>query len=162
MNVVLREANDGDAPAVAEVLIASRQRFLPYAPMAHSPMDVRTWVSDTLIPSGRVTVACAPGAVVGVLVTSQADGAAWIDQLYLLPGVVGQGIGSLLLRHGLAGLGRPVRLSTFQANVRAHRFYERHGFRAIAFSDGSTNEEQCPDVLFELAADASGVGWPSA
>jgi putative addiction module component (TIGR02574 family) len=44
-----------------------------------------------------------------------------------------------------------VRLYTFQANTRARSFWERHGFKAIAYSDGSTNEERCPDVLYELA-----------
>jgi hypothetical protein len=38
------------------------------------------------------------------------------------------------------------------ANAGARRFYERHGFSAIEFTDGSANEERCPDVLFELAA----------
>jgi hypothetical protein len=31
----------------------------------------------------------------------------------------------------------------------ARRFYERHGYIAVAFSDGSGNEERCPDVLYE-------------
>lgn len=39
-----------------------------------------------------------------------------------------------------------------QANVRARRFYERYGFRAIRLSDGRANEEHCPDVLYESAA----------
>jgi GNAT superfamily N-acetyltransferase len=152
MKLVLREALKSDASAVAEVLIASRHAFIPYAPMAHSASEVRTWVESSLIPSGSVTVACTSEAVVGVLATSQANGIAWIDQLYLLPGFVGKGLGALLLEHGLKSLARPVRLYTFKANAGARRFYEKHGFRAIAFSDGSTNEEKCPDVLFELTA----------
>lgn len=153
MKLVLREASSDDAPAVAEVLIASRREFMPYAPMVHRPPEVLTWVEGSLIPARGVTVACVPETVVGCLVTSQDDeGIGWIDQLYVLPGFVGRGVGSLLLKHGLAGLARPVRLYTFQANVGARRFYERHGFRAIAFSEGSRNEEKCPDVLLELAA----------
>jgi hypothetical protein len=35
MEVVLRAAWDGDAPAVAETIISSRATFIPYAPMAH-------------------------------------------------------------------------------------------------------------------------------
>jgi ribosomal protein S18 acetylase RimI-like enzyme len=152
MEAVLRVASEEDASAVAEVLISSRQAFIPYAPMVHSPLEVRQWVKHTLIPTRRVTVACISKAVVGVLATSEAEGTAWIDQLYVLPGYVGQGIGASLLRHGLASLSRPIRLYTFQANAGARRFYEKHGFSAIEFTDGSTNEEQCPDVLFELAA----------
>jgi hypothetical protein len=46
----------------------------------------------------------------------------------------------------------PVRLYVFQANIRARQFYERHGFSAIDFGDGSLNEERCPDVLYEWRA----------
>ena len=151
MQVVLRSAVDSDAPAVADVLISSRRTFIPYAPMAQSPSEVRQWVKRTLIPSRGVTVACASEEVVGVLATSEAEGIGWIDQLYVLPGFVGQGIGARLLKHGLASLVRPVRLYTFQANAGARRFYDKHGFKAIEFTDGSTNEERCPDVLLELA-----------
>ena len=43
----------------------------------------------------------------------------------------------------------PIRLYTFQCNEAARHFYEHHGFRAIAYSDGSGNEEKCPDILYE-------------
>jgi GNAT superfamily N-acetyltransferase len=83
-----------------------------------------------------------------------ADRLSWIDQMYLDPTHVGRGIGALLLAHALATLPRPIRLYTFQRNEGARRFYERHGFRAVEFSDGSGNEERCPDVLFELSVEA--------
>jgi ribosomal protein S18 acetylase RimI-like enzyme len=54
-----------------------------------------------------------------------------------------------LLEQAKALLGSPIRLYTFQANQGARRFYERHGFRAVAFGDGSNSEERCPDVLYE-------------
>lgn len=152
MSTTLRAAVAEDSPRVAAVLLASRQAFLPYAPLAHTDTEVRQWVRDVLIPAGNVTVACAGGAVVGVLATVREPGVSWIDQLYVLPGHTGQGIGSALLAHALASLEPPVRLYTFQANVRARSFYERHGFRAIAFSDGKANEERCPDVLYELGS----------
>ena len=34
-------------------------------------------------------------------------------------------------------------------NTDARRFYERHGFTAVASSDGSDNEEREPDVRYE-------------
>ena len=73
----------------------------------------------------------------------------WIDQLYLLPGWVGHGIGTRLLELARRELPSPIRLYTFQCNDRARRFYERRGFEAISFGDGSGNEEKCPDVLYE-------------
>jgi GNAT superfamily N-acetyltransferase len=66
------------------------------------------------------------------------------------PRVLGKGIGSVLLAHAIGTLARPIRLYTFQQNVGARRFYERHGFLAIEFTEGEDNEEKCPDVLYEL------------
>lgn len=67
------------------------------------------------------------------------------------PALVGCGIGSRLLSHALRDVCKPVRLYTFQANLPARRFYERHHFRAVQFGDGQDNEERCPDALYERA-----------
>jgi RimJ/RimL family protein N-acetyltransferase len=163
-DVVLRAATAADATAVADVYLASRRTFLPFAPLAHDEADVRAWIRDVLVPGG-VVLAVAGVEIVGLLGTAHdADGVGWIDQLYLAPGFTGSGIGRRLLEHALAELPRPVRLHTFQANAGARRFYARHGFVPIAFGDGSDNEERVPDVLYELAggASASGPGAESA
>lgn len=153
-DVTLRSVWLDDASNVADVLIDSRRAYQPFAPSAHPPDDVRAWVRRHLIPECNVTVADAGGTIIGVLATAQRDGAAWIEQLFVLPGWTGRGIGGRLLDHAHDGLPRPIRLWTFQANAGARRFYERHGYRAIAFTDGRENEERCPDVLYELAAGA--------
>jgi GNAT superfamily N-acetyltransferase len=155
MSVALRTATAEDAPRVAEVLLSSRKAFLPYACSARSDAEVQQWVREALIPAGGVTVACSGAAVVGVLATARESSVSWVNQLYIAPNHVGQGIGSRLLGHALASLALPVRLYTFQANTRARSFYERHGFKAVAFGDGSANEEHCPDVLYELASSAN-------
>ena len=41
----------------------------------------------------------------------------------------------------------------FQANTHARRFYERHGFKAIRFTDGHDNEERARDVRDRWARD---------
>ena len=148
----LRAATANDGAAVARVLIDARRELMPFAPSAHPDEETRCWVRDTLIPSGGVTVAAMDGAVAGVLALSAPAGAAWIDQLSVHPTQVARGIGKRLLAHALATLPRPVQLHTFQANHHARAFYERHGFSAVAFSDGAGNEEGCPDVLYRLQA----------
>ena len=150
MNLVLRDARRGDSERVADVYLKSRRTFLDYAAMAHSEAEVRRWVATKLIPSGGVTVAIVDDQIMGMLATSRKESVSWIDQLYLLPGVVGRGIGSRLLELAMAALPAPIRLYTFQQNSGSRRFYERHGFRAIAFGDGSGIEERCPDVLYEF------------
>jgi GNAT superfamily N-acetyltransferase len=69
-----------------------------------------------------------------------------VDQLYVAPELVGQGIGSVLV--DLAKDLRPggLALWTFQTNLRAQAFYRRHGFQEVRRTDGSANEERLPDV----------------
>ncbi len=149
MEITLRPALPTDAEAVTDVYLASRRVFVGFAPLAHGDPEVRQWITGQMIPSGGVTVAAQGDLIVGFLAVSCEDGVGWIDQLYLAPEFVGGGIGSRLLAQAKANLRSPIRLYTFQANVGARRFYERHGFHAIAFSDGLDNEEKCPDVLYE-------------
>jgi GNAT superfamily N-acetyltransferase len=156
-NPMLRPASSSDAHAVAELLLGSRRTFLPYAPIAHPDADVHRWVGEQLIPGGAVTVWEQNSRIVGVLATSQGETASWVDQLYVLPGFEGRGIGAVLLQHAHERLTYPIRLYTFQQNVRARSFYERHGYNAVAFSDGQNNEERCPDVLYECTQRAAGA-----
>src|SRR6185436_16069159 len=118
--------------------------FLSFAPLAHSDAEVRQWIADVLIPSGRVTVVTSLDEPIGMMALSHDGRIDWIDQLYLHPSAVGRGIGSQLLERAKAELGSVIRLYTFQANKASRRFYERHGFRPVAFSDGHANEEHCP------------------
>lgn len=140
---------------MADLLRAARTAYLPYAPSPHAPAAQRAWVRERLLPDGGVTLAEQGGALLGVLAVSRAAGVSWIDQLHLQPGCTGRGVGLALLRHALATCPPPLRLYSFQANAGARRFYERAGFRAIAFGDGSANEEGCPDALYERAPGAA-------
>src|SRR5262245_3233597 len=145
----LRAATPGDAGSVAEVYLRSRKELVACAPLAHSDEDVREWIRWGLIPAGGTTVAVADGVVGGLLAVSKGPGCSWIHQLYVHPIWVGCGICTRLLDRARGELPPPIRLYTFQENERARRFYESRGFRAIAFGDGSGNEEKCPDILYE-------------
>lgn len=162
LDVALRAATVEDAMSVAEVIRSSRQAFLPYARPAHTGAEVDRWALNTLIPLGGVTVACVGTEVVGVLATSRKSNVGWIEQLYVGPDYVGQGIGSQLLDYALAKLGLPVRLYTFQDNTRSRSFYERRGFKPVSLGDGSANEEGCPDVLYELTVEEQPSLWPAS
>lgn len=114
-------------------------------------MEVREWFADVVLPQREVWVAEDGGPLVGVLVLEDE----WLDQLYVDPDHTGRGIGTELM--AVAKAQRPTGLSlwTFQANVRARSFYERHGFRPTAATDGD-NEEGAPDVRYEWPPPASG------
>ena len=70
-----------------------------------------------------------------------------VDQLYVHPDSQGKGVGTALLRKAFSLSPRRVLLVTAQRNTRARAFYEKHGFRATAFTDGD-NEEREPDVYY--------------
>jgi RimJ/RimL family protein N-acetyltransferase len=99
-DLLLRPATSDDALAVAEVLIQSRAEYLPFAPSARRPDDVRAWVATRLLPTSTVTVAENQGEVVGVLATSRLENASCIDQMYMRPGWGGRGVGTQLLDQG--------------------------------------------------------------
>ena len=149
MNVDFRQATAADADGVADVFLRSRKELVACAPLVHSDQDVRGWIGRTLIRAGRTTVATMDGLIVGFMTGSNDGRYSWIDHLYLLPGWIGRGIGTQLLDCARRELSSPIRLYTFQCNQGARHFYEDRGFKAIAFGDGSGNEEKCPDILYE-------------
>ncbi|MEY4730844.1 MAG: hypothetical protein RL020_2002 [Pseudomonadota bacterium] len=145
----IRLAEKSDSANIANVYLASRKLLSAYAPLKHSDKAIVVWIENSLIPSGGVTVALLNHKMIGLCATSQHDGFGWVDQLYVRPESIGQGVGGALLMHAMQTLPTPIRLHAFQANVGANRFYERHGFVAIEFSDGANNEERAADVLYE-------------
>ena len=84
-----------------------------------------------------------PVGVTAVLVLEPGS----INQLYVDPDHIGRGLGARLV--DLAKELNPdgLDLWTFQSNVGARRFYERHGFNAVAATNGD-NEEGAPDVRY--------------
>ena len=98
VDVITRAATSADIGGVTDVFLRARKELMPFAPLAHTDYDVCRWIADWLIPTGRVTVAVgAHGLIVGMAATSEADGVLWLDQLYVFPPRVGQGIGTRLL-----------------------------------------------------------------
>ena len=143
--VTIRRGVVEDAAAVAGVYVESRRHAGALIPrMAHTDDDVRTWFASIVLVDHEVWVAEAAGRIVGIMVLRGES----LDQLYVGPAAQRRGIGRRLLEHAKARR-RRLRLFTFAANEPARAFYERHGFRAIAFGDGTTNEETAPDVLYE-------------
>jgi GNAT superfamily N-acetyltransferase len=153
-DVITRAATSADIGGVTDVFLRARKELMPFAPLAHTDYAVCRWIADWLIPTGRVTVATgAQGLIVGMAATSEGDGVLWLDQLYVFPSMVGQGIGTRLLAEVVSNARFPIHLHCFAENTRARAFYERRGFVAIAFGDGSDNEEGCPDVVYALQPD---------
>lgn len=141
----IRRGVAGDAAAAAEVYLTSRRGAGALIPrLAHTEDDVRTWFATTVLVEREAWVAEVGGRVVGVMVL-RGD---FVDLLYVHPESQRRGVGSRLLSQAKRGRSR-VRLYTFESNEPARDFYEQRGFKAIAFGDGTGNEEGAPDVLYE-------------
>jgi ribosomal protein S18 acetylase RimI-like enzyme len=134
-----------DAPAVADVYIESRRHAAPLIPRGvHTDDDVRTWFASIVLVEHEVWVAEADGRVVAMMVLRGES----LDHLYVRPEHQRHGLGARLLDHAKR-LRRSLRLYAFESNEPARDFYEKRGFKAIAFGDGTGNEEGAPDVLYE-------------
>jgi len=144
--VELRRARPDDADAVADVYLASFAT-LTFLPHLHTDDETRAWIAEHVLPQHEVWVAKTDAGVVGMAVLSERV----LEHLYVAPDAQNRGVGSALLAKAKERRPTGFTLWTFQANESARRFYERHGFRALQFTDGEGNEEKTPDVQY---------GWP--
>jgi GNAT superfamily N-acetyltransferase len=142
--IELRRATDADAAAVAEVFLTSFHATYAF-PLAHTDDEVRGWVRERLIPGHETWVAIDDRRVVGMLALAPG----WVEQLYVAPDRLGEGIGGRLVDRAKERQPAGLELWTFQVNARARRFYERHGFVAVEQTDGSGNQERQPDIRYE-------------
>ncbi|GAC1579771.1 MAG: GNAT family N-acetyltransferase [Candidatus Dormibacteria bacterium] len=147
VSIAIRRARSNDSAAAANVLIASRAAAAPAIPPAvHSDAEVREWFEQIVMRRMEVwVVESQPEHImVGVLALNEQ----WVEQLYVLPGWTGKGIGSRLLETARRRSPSGLELWTFQSNRRARSFYEREGFVAVEETEGAGNEERAPDVHY--------------
>jgi ribosomal protein S18 acetylase RimI-like enzyme len=145
MQMVLRRGLDSDVETIAELYLRARKAALPAIPlMIHTDEETRRWMAQRVVRQTELWIAeTRDGEVVGMLVLDDD----WVDQLYVEPALTGHGIGSELI--AVAKRERPhgLRLWTFESNLAAQRFYERHGFDARDRT-ADDNEEGAPDMLY--------------
>lgn len=166
--VRIREGTPADAAACARVHVEGwRWAYRGLLPDEHlDRLSVedreRMWREGFGPPGDRVAWVAGSGAsVVGFCVTGPSEDAdadrrtAEVYAIYLLPEVVGTGVGRRLFEHALEDLRRrgfrTATLWVLERNERARRFYERAGWR----TDGAANEERIdcanlPTVRYRL------------
>lgn len=147
MRLSLRTATPADADAIAAVFSPSR-RLLKFLPELHTIEEDRWFIEHVILTDCEVTVIEVMGALVSFLARAGSE----IRLLHTHPRWIGRGAGSLLLHHAKAHSQGTLELWCFQANGDARRLYERHGFEAIAFTNGDRNEEKTPDVRYRWNA----------
>ncbi len=141
--VLIRPGSTADAAEIAEVFLAARAG-MTYLPDLHTDAETRAWIAQVMIPEHEVWVAAVNDKVLGFVALTEE----WLGHLYVSPAEQGRGIGSELLSKAKRQCPEGLRLYVFQSNAGARRFYERHGFSAVEFGDGSGNEEGLPDAVY--------------
>ncbi|MEO3474452.1 GNAT family N-acetyltransferase [Roseomonas sp. CAU 1739] len=153
--VSVRAGVAADAPLLARLFLAARAAAMPGLREAHDAAQVAGWLATHLMTQHTVRVAMLADRPVGYIGFGR-DGVhgPMILHLYLDPAAHRRGIGSRLLAEATAALGPRLSLFCIARNTGARAFYEHHGFRAAAISDGATTEEGEPDILYVRDAGA--------
>lgn len=116
---------------------------LPWLAGLHAADEDLYFFRERMFTECRVWGAIDGGVIVGIIAFTSD----WINQLYVLPEAQGRGVGSKLLAVAQANASH-LQLWTFQKNAPARKFYEARGFAVVRQTDGSSNEEREPDVLY--------------
>ncbi len=142
---MIRPATPEDADEHAATFTASFETLLTFLPNLHTHEEHRHFITEIVPADHEVWVAEEDDRVVGFA----AIGHDTLGHLYVHPDYHGRGIGSALLDKAKELRPHGFTLWTFPQNVRACRFYEWRGLRAVRYGDGSGNEEGVPDVQYE-------------
>lgn len=137
----IRPAALDDVPEIALISKQARARAMPWLPVLHTLDGDISFFSRRVLPNETVEVVEAENRIAGFI--AYADG--WINHLYLHPDFWRIGLGSRLL-HRAQNQSDNLQLWVFERNLAAQYFYMKHGFVEETRTDGSGNEENCPDV----------------
>jgi GNAT superfamily N-acetyltransferase len=154
---MLRQLELVDMDDAARVLRTSFDQALPSLAGLHAPEEDRWFFRERVFRTCEVWGAFDNAAMIGIIAFREG----WVDQMYVLPGAQGCGVGTELLQVARNSFDR-LQLWTFQRNVRARRFYEARGFALIRETDGAGNEEKEPDALYLWTRSWSTDGYRAA
>lgn len=138
----LRRGSLSDVAAIAEIFGQARAMMV-YLPPLHSRGELLTYFARELAEHRCVVVANDQEAV-GFVIFDQH----FVRHLYVRADHARQGLGSALLEWTKSQSRGQLELWTFQKNLTARRFFERHGLSCVEETDGATNEEQVPDARY--------------
>ena len=114
-----------------------------YDTSLHSAEEFRAFYRDDVMQKDKLWGAFEGEALRGFIALLPG----WIDHLYVEPAQHRCGIGTALV-HLAQAMQPELRLYTFQSNINARAFYERHGFLIEEMTDGERNEEKMPDMTY--------------
>lgn len=121
----LRPSTNTDHDAIAEVWHSSASLSGVGPPFMPTIGELRQRIDLEFAAGWAVTVAVRENDVIGFVAIKPRE--AVLDQLFVLPGLIGGGVGQALLAHSMTAMPNGFTLFTRSANARARRFYEKAG-----------------------------------
>ena len=149
MALTIRPYAPEDGDAIVSLWHYSRKDAYPYNAFQQS----LTLIEDSgyfyavVLPENELWVAERDGLIVGFMAIKED----YIDQLFIAVEAQRTGVGEALLNKARELSPTRLRLATFQKNLPARAFYEKHGFTATAFGISPEPENE-PDVHYEWRA----------
>ena len=140
----LRRARLDEMAAVARLYRRTVKTSLPFLPTLHTPEEDAWWFAERLYAANEVWLAEGEDGAEGYI-AFRSD---FIEHLFIAPEAQGRRLGVRLLDKAKESAAVELSLWTFQQNLRARRFYEKHGFYVVTETEGADNEEKLPDVLY--------------
>lgn len=142
----IRRMRDNELDETVAVWVRARWDAMPELEgrMGYDDAQNGAFFRDVVVREEQVWVAVAGGRVQGLLTLRGAE----IERLYVDPPAQRRGVGSALLARARELSPGRLSLYTHRRNERARRFYERHGFAAVAFGTSPAPESE-PDVRYE-------------
>jgi putative acetyltransferase len=144
---MLRQLELDDMDKAATVHRRSFDKALPHLAGLHTQAEDRRFFRERVFGTCQLWGYFENRELVGFVAFR--DG--WIDQLYVLPGSQGRGIGTALVNVAQDQFAK-LSLWTFQCNQSARQFYEKRGFLLIRETDGTGNDEKEPDVMYSWSS----------
>ena len=139
----LRRADLSQAGEIARLHRLTVRTSLPFLPDIFTDEQDLAFFRDQLLANAETWVWDEDGTICGYVAFKPG----WVEHLFVHPDHQGRGLGPALLDKAMENRTER-RLWTFQKNARARAFYEKRGFEIEIETDGSTNMEKEPDVLY--------------
>ncbi|MFC5996033.1 GNAT family N-acetyltransferase [Pseudonocardia hispaniensis] len=139
--MLIRRARPDEAGLLAELAVRSKA-YWPYPPEFIARFAETLGLTPDVIATNEAWVAERGGAVLAFYLLVHRDERTFLDDLWLEPAVIGQGIGRALFSHArerAAAAG--ARFLEWDAEPYAVGFYRRMGGRHIGFVDSPLGRE---------------------
>ena len=143
-DVVIREAGIEDLPGCADI-INDYIDSTPWLPRTISRAQIAALFNQDMLKSRYFLVADSGRKVGGYLSLNEETGQ--IGGFYLDPGFRQQGAGKTMLDHAKVRSPDQIKLTVFEPNQRAKRFYEREGFVELPDQRQEETEEGIPTLM---------------